>query len=347
LSIRAIRGATIIDENTKIDIVQKTKEMLSKMICENDISVSDIISIVFSVTDDITACPPAVAARSLGITEAGLMCVSEMKSDSEAGIPMCVRALMTVQLGISQQSITHIYVNGAEILRPDLAGAASRFKSIAIDGPCGSGKSTVAKKVADKLGFLHVDTGAMYRAVAYHCITAGVSLTDEIKIIKIAESINITLAKDLVDKSQRIFLNDQDVTELIRTQQVAEGSSFVAGIKEVREKLVDIQRKIAKRSNVVMDGRDIGSFVLKDASLKVYLDADVTIRAKRRLDELFEKGQGADFETVKEEIKMRDLRDMSREFSPLIKADDAKIIDTTNMNIDEVVLSIVNYCGAN
>jgi len=339
LNIRAIRGATIVVENTKTDIVQKTKEMLSKMICENNISISDIISIVFSVTEDITACPPAVAARAIGITEAGLMCVQEMKTESEAGIPMCVRALMTTESNLPQKNITHIYVNGAEVLRPDLAG---KFKSIAIDGPCGSGKSTVAKMVADRLGYLHVDTGAMYRAVAYYCITVGISLTNETKIAKITENLNITLSKNPIDGSQSIFLNEQDITELIRTQQVAEGSSVVAGIKEVRERLVELQRKIAKRNNVVMDGRDIGSYVLSDANLKIYLDADVAIRAKRRMSELLNKGSHSDFETVKEEIKMRDLRDMSREYSPLVKADDAKVVDTSDMNINEVVEFIIS-----
>ena len=339
MNVRAIRGATVVEENTKTEIMEKTKEMLSKMICENNIDISDIISIVFSATEDITACYPAVAARIIGITEAGLMCTQEMKSESETGIPMCIRALMTVNSKLSQKSIAHIYLNGAEVLRPDLAGG---FKSIAIDGPCGSGKSTVAKLVADKLGFMHVDTGAMYRAVAYHCITAGISLTDESKIVKITDDINITLSKNSKDASQSIFVNNQDVTGLIRTPQVAEGSSFVAGIKEVRQALVEMQRKIARHSNVVMDGRDIGSFVLNNADLKIYLDADIETRTRRRMSELSSKGLSCDFETVKEEIKARDFRDMTREHSPLVKAGDAKVVDTSNMQVEEVVEYIIN-----
>ena len=339
MSIRAIRGATVVAENTKTEIMEKTKEMLSKMICENDINLSDIISVVFSATEDISACYPAAAARALGITDAGLMCMQEMKSESETGIPMCLRVLMTAESKLPQSCIAHIYVNGAEVLRPDLAGG---FKSIAIDGPCGSGKSTVSKAVADKLGFVHVDTGAMYRAVAYYCLTAGIDLHDEQKIIEAVKDMNITLSKNAADGSQSIFVNGQDVTGLIRTPQVAEGSSFVAGIKDVRQALVEMQRKIAKRSNVVMDGRDIGSYVLKDADLKVYLDADVATRARRRMGELSNKGLSVDFETVKEEIKARDLRDMTREHSPLIKAEDAKVVDTSDMNIEEAAEYIIN-----
>jgi cytidylate kinase len=337
--MRAIRGATLVAENTKAEIMGKTKEMLSKMISDNDVLISSIISVVFSATEDVTACYPAAAARAMGITDAGLMCMQEMKSESETGIPMCIRAMMTIESDLLQKSVSHVYINGAEVLRPDLI---NKFKSIAIDGPCGSGKSTVAKMVAEKLGYLHVDTGAMYRAVAYYCLTAGISLTDEKKIAEvIKDKIEITLKRN-ENNEQRLFLNgDNDITDLIRTQQIAEGTSVVAKIKEVREKLTEMQRKLAKNDNVVMDGRDIGSFVLKDANLKIYLDASVETRAKRRMNELLNRKIDADFETVKKETEIRDLRDSTREHSPLIKASDAKVIDTSDMDIDEVVKYIV------
>ncbi len=208
--------------------------------------------------------------------------------------------------------------------------------SIAIDGPSGSGKSTAAKLLAKKLGCIYVDTGAMYRAVAYFCIENNVNLDSAESVEKaILNDINISLVFE--DNMQKLSLNGAFVTELLRTQQVAEGSSKVASYDGVRKRLVEIQQNIAKTNSVIMDGRDIGTCVLKNASLKIYLDASVSVRTNRRISELSEKGVKADYEKTKEEIIKRDLRDKTREISPLKVAEDAIILNSDNMTIEQVV----------
>ncbi|MCR4718530.1 MAG: (d)CMP kinase [Firmicutes bacterium] len=205
---------------------------------------------------------------------------------------------------------------------------------IAIDGPAGAGKSSIAKLVAGELGFIYIDTGAMYRASALYAIENGIKITAESFTKEILDKINIDIRYD--GDGQRIFLCGKDVTKRIREADVSIGASDIAVIPAVRLKLVDLQRALAEGNNVIMDGRDIGTYVLPDAELKIYLTASVEERAMRRLKELKVKGQTADFEQVKRDISYRDKNDSEREFAPLKKADDAVLVDSTDMTIDEV-----------
>ncbi|MDD3570013.1 MAG: (d)CMP kinase [Lachnospiraceae bacterium] len=211
--------------------------------------------------------------------------------------------------------------------------------AIAIDGPAGSGKSTIAKIIAEKLGIIYVDTGAMYRAVALFCIRNGVDTKDETAVNIILPKIEIRIL--LENGVQKIFLGDEDVTRKIRTLEVGQGASDVGLILSVREKLVEIQRDLAKDTSVIMDGRDIGTNVLTNAQVKIYLNASVEERAKRRLGELKGNAIDSDIDEVMKQIIIRDKSDMTRELNPLEKAKDALEIDTTNMDIDQVVNEII------
>lgn len=213
------------------------------------------------------------------------------------------------------------------------------FLNIAIDGPAGSGKSSIAKILAKELNILYVDTGAMYRAMAYKCIKDNIDLNDSNAVCEHLK--NTKLSIDWNEKGNQIILIDEkDVSGQIRTQQVASGASCVAKLHEVREKLVNIQQEIAKNNSLVMDGRDIGTNVLKTANLKIFLTASIEKRAKRRFLELSKLGQETDLLTLAEEIKKRDFEDSNRKISPLKKASDAILIDSSDMSIDEVVQKI-------
>ncbi len=214
-------------------------------------------------------------------------------------------------------------------------------KSIAIDGPAGAGKSTIAKKVSAELGFIYLDTGAMYRAVALKAIQSGVDTKSREDIIRIIDNISIAITHD--DNTQKIFLDGRDVSEDIRTGEVSAGAANVAAIKEVRLKMVELQRKIAGENDVVMDGRDIGSYVLPEANLKIFLTADIDERAKRRYEELVLKGQQVNLDDVREDMRNRDNNDMSRAFAPLKKVPDAVEIDSTAMTIEEVAERILYF----
>lgn len=216
--------------------------------------------------------------------------------------------------------------------------------NIAIDGPAGAGKSTVARIISEKLGILYLDTGAMYRAVALKVINSNVSTTDCNSITEIVEDINIKIKFN--GKEQIILLDDEDVTEKIRTKEISIGASNVGTIPRVREKMVELQREIASDNSVVMDGRDIGSYVLPNANYKFYLTASLDERAKRRYNEYLQKGvSDTDLNNVKKDIEYRDQNDMSREFAPLCKAKDAIEIDSTSIDVHQVVERILKYIG--
>ena len=210
---------------------------------------------------------------------------------------------------------------------------------IAIDGPAGAGKSTVAKGVAKALKFVYVDTGAMYRAIGLSCIRNGIDINDEPNVIKCAESSNVSIT--YINDEQAVILNGENVNGFIRTQEIGNAASVVSSYKRVREILVALQKDLAVTQDVVMDGRDIASCVLPNAKVKIYLDASVEVRAKRRYKEFLEKGREVDLKTIEEEVKERDYRDMHRENSPLIRVPEATYVDTSNMTIDEVIETIV------
>lgn len=215
--------------------------------------------------------------------------------------------------------------------------------NIAIDGPAGAGKSTIAKKIAKKKQFIYVDTGAMYRAMALYFLRNGVSAEDVQQIGEKCKEVDITI--EYVEEEQVVFLNGENVNGLIRTEEVGNMASASSVNPEVRKKLVELQQRLARNTDVVMDGRDIGTCVLPNADIKVYLTASSSVRAKRRYDELTAKGESCDLSQIEKDIIERDERDMNREISPLCKAEDAVLVDSSNMTIEEVVEKIISLCG--
>ena len=213
-------------------------------------------------------------------------------------------------------------------------------KQIAIDGPAGAGKSTIAKKVAAELGFIYVDTGAMYRAMALYMIKNGIRADEPEKISATCDSADITIRHE--NGEQVVLLNGENVNGLIRTEEVGNMASASSVNGDVRRKLVELQQKLAGEADVVMDGRDIGTVVLPNADVKVYLTASSKVRAERRFKELTAKGQTCDIDVIEKDIIERDYRDMHREISPLKQADDATLVDSSDMTIDEVAKTIVD-----
>lgn len=211
--------------------------------------------------------------------------------------------------------------------------------SIAIDGPAGAGKSTIARKLAAELGYRYVDTGAIYRTVAYFLDLWGVSPKDVDGVERYIDELTIEIAYD-DDGLQHMLMNGMDVTEDIRTQEISQKASLVSAHVCVREMLLDMQRDLAKHNDVIMDGRDIGTVVLPKATVKIFLTASAEVRAKRRSEELIAKGQKANYQKILQEIQQRDHQDTHREIAPLKLARDSIKVDTSDMNIDEVVAAI-------
>lgn len=212
--------------------------------------------------------------------------------------------------------------------------------SIAIDGPAGAGKSTIARMTAEKLGYIYVDTGAMYRAMALFLIRNNIAADDNEAVSR--ECRNADISIEYRDGEQVVLLGGQNVNPYLRTGEVSNMASVSSTNADVRVKLVELQRKLAEKANVVMDGRDIGTVVLPHAQCKIYLTASVAVRAKRRFDEIIEKGGEADIETISREIEERDYRDMHRANSPLKQAEDAIYLDTSDLTIDEVTEKIMD-----
>lgn len=211
--------------------------------------------------------------------------------------------------------------------------------NVAIDGPAAAGKSTVAKKIAEKLNFIYVDTGAMYRALTLKALQQGIDVNNEEALLKLIKQTEIELSQST--KDQRVFLDGHDVSHDIRTKEVSNHVAHVAKHPSVRNEMLKRQQELAKKSSVVMDGRDIGTHVLPSAEVKIFLIASVDKRAKRRHEENIKKGFPSNLAELKKEIEQRDEEDMKRKTAPLVKAKDAKEIDTTELTIDEVVNKIL------
>ncbi|MEE1314420.1 MAG: (d)CMP kinase [Faecalimonas sp.] len=214
--------------------------------------------------------------------------------------------------------------------------------NVAIDGPAGAGKSTIAKRVSKEMGFLYVDTGAIYRALAVHFIQNGLQPEDTEGIKAACKDANVELCYE--DGAQQVYLNGENVTGKLRTEEVSHMASVSSAIPEIRAHLLELQRDMARKYDVLMDGRDIGTFILPNADVKVYLTASVETRARRRYLEYQEKGIVCDLKEIEKEIAERDFRDMNREIAPLKQADDAVLVDSSNMSIDEVVAAIKALC---
>ena len=212
--------------------------------------------------------------------------------------------------------------------------------NVAIDGPAGAGKSTIAKQVAKENGYIYVDTGAMYRGLAIHFLNLGIDPKDTEKIIEACKDVEVTIGYE--SGIQQIYVNGENVTAKLRTEEVGNMASMTSAIPEVREKLLELQRTLAREKDVIMDGRDIGTNVLPDASLKIYLTASADVRAKRRYDELKEKGADCDIEQIKTDIIARDKQDMEREIAPLCQAEDAILVDSSDMSIPQVIDTIIS-----
>lgn len=214
--------------------------------------------------------------------------------------------------------------------------------SVAIDGPSGAGKSTIARAVAKTFGFIYIDTGAMYRTVGLAATRRGIDTsTDHAGVIAILDDLDIDI--QYIDGEQHVFLDGEDVSQDIRTPEISLAASHVAVIKEVRLKMVDFQRFLANKRDCIMDGRDIGTYVLPHANVKIFLTAAVEARAKRRFEELCAKGQKVTYEEVLSDMRFRDNNDSSREFMPLKQAEDAQLIDTTDLTLDESIAAVEEY----
>lgn len=214
--------------------------------------------------------------------------------------------------------------------------------NVAIDGPAGAGKSTIAKLVAKEKGYIYVDTGAMYRGLAIHFLDKGIQPQEAEKVIEACKDAEVTIAYE--DTVQHVYLNGKDISSRLRNEEVGNMASVTSAIPEVRKKLLELQQNLAKTQNVIMDGRDIGTCVLPHADVKVYLTASVETRAKRRYQELQEKGEDCNLEEIAHDIEERDRRDMTREIAPLKQAEDAVLVDSSDMTIAEVVKTIVDLC---
>ncbi len=324
-----IRGATTIDHDEKDEIREAVKELLEQIVNRNSLLRDEILSIVFSSTADIHSYYPAKAAR-----EAGFECCSLFSAQEpviEGALPLCIRVMLFVEKEFTPH---HIYLRGAKVLRKDIM----TIYNVAIDGPAGSGKSTVAKALARDYHICYLDTGAMYRACALAAIAAGVDVADEVAVTDLMRGVNLEVLYE--ENVQRTFLNGRDVSEEIRRPEVSMAASTISKHPSVRMHMMEKQREIAGRMSCVLDGRDIGTFVLPDADFKFFLTARPEVRAKRRYEELVSRGNRVNFEDILEEIVRRDKQDSTRAVAPLRIADDAILVDTSDMTIDEVVAFI-------
>ena len=327
-----IRGATTIEQDCKEEISVVVKDLLAEIFTINNLDKKEVRLFVFSLTTDIHSYHPAKAARENGYDFAPLF--SAIEPEIDGGLKRCIRLMIFVERDTENRNVKHVYQNGAKVLRKDL----SEIYNIALDGPAGSGKSTIAKALAHDYNILYLDTGAMYRACALKAIRLGIDPKDGAAVEEMLPQLNLKV--EYKDGKQHTMLDGEDVSLAIRENVVSMASSDISAHSSVRLKMVEMQREIARSMSCVLDGRDIGSIVLPNAKYKFFITADSRVRAMRRCKELFARGEQVDFDKLHEEIVMRDKQDSEREFAPLICADDAIVIDTSEMSIEEVVLAI-------
>lgn len=338
MAVRGIRGAITVENNDVTEIISETKILLQEIINENNITLEDMASIIFTATKELDAAFPAVAARYLGIVDVALMCMKEI--DVPGSLEKCIRVLVHINTDKTASQIKHVYLKGAKVLRPDIAVNNKNIYQIAIDGPAGAGKSTVAKSIAKELDILYLDTGAMYRTAALKAIRVGISPTDVKALEEFAKVLDMEVLYE--NGTQQIYIDSENVNGLIRTPEMSKAASDVSAVPAIRLKLVEIQRKIAEKGSVVMDGRDIGTYVLPNASVKIFLTATPEERAKRRFEEEKQKNNNVvTYEQILNDIIIRDRNDSTRAFAPLSKADDAIEIDSSEMSVREVIDQIL------
>lgn len=329
--MKAIRGATTVEADNAEQIRESVKELLNEIKIKNSLRQNNVICIMFSNTDDIKSFYPAKAAREAGFYSCALF--SALEPNIENSLKRCIRVMVLAEIDSQPE---HVYLKGAAALRKDL----TKKLNIALDGPAGSGKSTVAKILAERLNILCLDTGAMYRACALKCAQENVNVTNEKSVGKIIENINISVKHE--SGIQKTYLDGADVSLEIRKPEISMLASTVSALGCVRNKMVELQREIAAKTSCILDGRDIGTNVLPNAQFKFYLTAKPEIRAKRRATENLQKGFTQPFAVILEEIKKRDEQDKNREIAPLKRADDAILVDSSDMSIEDVVAFIEN-----
>ncbi len=327
-----IRGATTIEKDCKEEISASVKELLDSIFEVNALRREEVSAFVFSLTTDIHSFHPAKAARECGYDFAPLFAAIE--PDIDGGLKLCIRVMIFTERDKAEHTTTHVYQKGARVLRKDI----SEIYNIALDGPAGSGKSTVAKTLAKDYNILYLDTGAMYRACGLKALRMGIDLKNAAEVEKMLPLLDVRV--EYRDGKQHTLLDGEDVSEAIRENRVSMAASDVSAYRSVREKMVEMQREIARRMSCVIDGRDIGSAVLPDAKYKFFITADSKVRAMRRYKELSARGETVDFQSLHNEILLRDKQDSEREFSPLVQAEDAVVVDTSEMSVDDVVARI-------
>ncbi len=325
----SIRGA-ITAQNTVDGITCATRRLVDKIYLKNGLSDNRIVNMIFTLTPDLTAFYPARAVRESGRKVQLFTC---LEPSIDGAIKNCIRVMVTCY---SDKPVFNVYLNGARRLRPDIAGAYA----IALDGPSGAGKSTVAKLVATELNAAYLDTGALYRSLGLTVLENNIR-TDDAKAVEQCLK-NVQVGLDYVNGVQHVSVNGVDVSDRIRTPEVSMAASAVSAIPYVRKKLLGIQRKTAESRSVILDGRDIGTVVLPNAEFKYYLTASAEIRAKRRYDELIQKGEKVSYEKVLDDVIERDKNDSTRKIAPLKKAFDAVEINSDGLSAREVADIIIN-----